>query len=158
MKGLLSCHDQKSKIPPVNLLTELREAIQLIQRCINTLEKIADVDLTETDGVSVHPPNEASLRLEFNENLFQVKWNNLYCDFGPILPFRLLAYLAKYPNRYITHSELLSQVWHAMRSPGALRSVVTDLRVRLCRAGMSDLAKAVDGHQSGHYGLMLSGQ
>jgi DNA-binding response OmpR family regulator len=74
---------------------------------------------------------------------------------GYTLLFRLLNAMALRPNRYLTHEELLDQVWGNTRSDATIRSAIRELRNRLRRAGMGDLAEAIDGNNPGRYGLML---
>ncbi|MBN9518492.1 hypothetical protein J0H58_08235 [bacterium] len=47
------------------------------------------------------------------------------CYLGATLPFRILARLARRPNAYVTHDDLLADAWDgAVRSDGAIRSAV----------------------------------
>jgi hypothetical protein len=87
--------------------------------------------------------------------LLSVTFRGRSCFLGNSLPFRFFARLARRPNVYISHDELLSDVWLGPRSGSAIRSVVKTLRTKLRRAGMGDLADAIDGTVPGHYAIKL---
>ena len=78
------------------------------------------------------------------------------CFLGNTLPLRFIERLLLSPNQYLSHEQLQDDVWNAVRSPEAIRSVVKELRARLRRAGMSRLAESIDGRVGGHYALMLA--
>jgi DNA-binding response OmpR family regulator len=86
---------------------------------------------------------------------FVVRWNGRECGLGNTLIFRLLRRLATSPNRYVSHQDLIDDVWGAERSSVAVRTVVRNLRRRLEAAGMEDLASAIDGRNAGYYALRL---
>jgi DNA-binding response OmpR family regulator len=71
------------------------------------------------------------------------------------LPLKLFERLARRPNQYLSYERLLDEVWEGTRSFSAIRSVVKTLRGRLVKAGMADLADAIDGSVYRHYGLKL---
>ena len=78
------------------------------------------------------------------------------CFLGNSLHFRLLGRLAQRPNSYFSYEDLFARVWDGgVRSDDAVRSVVKRLRRALRRAGLGDLAKAIDGSVPGHYALKL---
>jgi DNA-binding response OmpR family regulator len=77
------------------------------------------------------------------------------CFLGNTLMLKFLERLARRPNRYVSYDSLLSDVWNSIRENSSVRSVVKELRAKLRAAGMSRLSDAIDGHVSGHYGLML---
>lgn len=87
---------------------------------------------------------------------FSIIYRGKACYLGYTLPFRLFARLVRRPNVYFKNEALLADVWGDDRSPEAIRSVVKILRSRLRRAGMKDLADAIDGSEPGHYALKLS--
>jgi DNA-binding response OmpR family regulator len=86
---------------------------------------------------------------------FSVHFRGRNCFLGNTLPFRLLARLAQRPDTYVSHEDLLAEVWEGVRSEGAVRAVVKTLRQRLRRAGLGELADAIDGTVRGHYALRL---
>jgi DNA-binding response OmpR family regulator len=96
---------------------------------------------------------EHPLRIE--QALLSVTYQGKTCFLGNTLPFKLLCQLARRPNTYIPHEELLADVWQCIRSDAAVRSVVKTLRKKLRQAGLVALAQAIDGSESGHYSLKL---
>ena len=87
--------------------------------------------------------------------LLSVTSRGKVCFLGNTLPFKLLCRLAQRPNTYVTYEDLLSEVWHGVRSDSAVRSVAKMLRCKLRQAGLTDLASAIDGTVPGHYSLKL---
>ena len=85
----------------------------------------------------------------------QVVFQGRTCVLGNTLPFKLLERLARRPNTYVTHEELLYDVWDGVRSQAAIRSVVKRLRQALRRDGLADLAASIDGTSSGRYRLRV---
>ncbi len=84
---------------------------------------------------------------------FTVSFPARSCRLGNTLPFRFLARLAETPERYVTHQDLIDDVWDGVCSDDALRSVVNHLRRRLRAAGLGALADAINGLTPGHYAL-----
>ncbi len=66
-----------------------------------------------------------------------------------------MARLAETPEQYVSHEQLLDDVWDGHGSDDALRSVVKHLRRRLREAGLGDLADAINGLTPGHFSLRL---
>jgi DNA-binding response OmpR family regulator len=102
-------------------------------------------------------PDVTEGRLRVDPEDLTVRWNGTTCFLGYTLPFRLLERLARRPNQYVTHEQLLLEIWGGTRSKSAIRSAVNELRARLSAAGMSDLARAIDGSNAGRYALNLHG-
>lgn len=125
----------------------LRTLETQIDRAIDALAVIAG-DPSATRA----PPDHA---LVIDEARFTVRWDGRECELGQTLLYRLLRRLNALPVRYVTHEDLLEDVWGAERTPSAIRTAVGDLRRRLKAAGMNDLAGAIDGSNPGHYGLRL---
>ena len=64
--------------------------------------------------------------------------------------FWVLARLSRCPNQYVTHLDLLHDVWDdESLTTATIRSVVRHLRRRLRDGGMDELAAAIRGH-NGH--------
>lgn len=95
-------------------------------------------------------------KLQTDLRTFTVHYSGRTCFLGNTLAFGLLAYLAKHPNIYISREQLLDEVWKASRSTSAIKSVVSILREKLCKAGMDGLARAIDGSVRGHYALRIN--
>jgi DNA-binding response OmpR family regulator len=101
----------------------------------------------------LHPSNDYLI----DGGLLSVNFGGRTCFLGNTYPFKFIACLAQRPNIYVTHEDLLSEVWDGIRSHSTVRSVVKVLRKKLRQAGMAPLAEAIDGTVSGHYALKLKG-
>lgn len=86
---------------------------------------------------------------------FSVKWQDRTCFLGNTLLFHFLARIARCPNRYVTHVDLLEEVWGGEREATTIRGVAKRLRDRLTASEMEKLANLIDGSVPGHYGLIL---
>lgn len=90
-----------------------------------------------------------------DETTLCVTWNGKIIHLGHTRGFWLLARLTRSANRYVTHVDLLQEVWDdEFTDTAALRAGVRRLRVKLRRGGMRDLADAIVGHH-GRYMLSL---
>jgi DNA-binding response OmpR family regulator len=99
-------------------------------------------------------PGPQPLRIDPNRRTVYFRGRTRFL--GGRLPFRLLGRLARRPNTFVSHEDLLEDVWDgAVRSDDAVRSAVKALRQRLRPAGLGDLADAIDGTVPGHYALRL---
>lgn len=124
-----------------------------------TLREAADqatvaAQIAALAGADSGAPNGRALPL-IDRDALTVAWNGRSCYLGYTTAFRLLERLVRRPNRYVSHAQLLDDVWGGYRSKSAIRSAVCDLRERLSAAGMHDLAGLIDGSNPGHYALML---
>jgi DNA-binding response OmpR family regulator len=134
----------------------------ILRRLSVTLRTLADdADLAarilagQRDGARDAPGTYARVAKLVDDGRFLVRWNGRECGLGQTLLFRLFRRLATSCNRYVSHQDLLDDVWGAERSSVAIRTVVRDLRRRLVAAGMKDLAGAIDGKSAGYYALRL---
>lgn len=121
------------------------------------LRDLADqIESAAVDGLvqATAKPNAAHL-LEIDPGTLSVRWDGRKCVLGASIGFRLMQRLARRPGRYISHDELLTDVWQCCRSTSTVRSAVRDLRRRLVGSGMADLAARIDGTNRGHYALLL---
>lgn len=84
-----------------------------------------------------------------------VAWRGRSCFLGNTLLFWFFERLARSPNRYVSHVDLLADVWGGQRGASTIRGVAKRLRGQLTAAGMPELARAIDGSATGYYGLML---
>jgi DNA-binding response OmpR family regulator len=92
-----------------------------------------------------------------DESTLSVIWKCKTLYLGHTLAFDLLARLARRPNQYVTHMDLLRDVWdddQLLTATATIRSLVRELRRKLRRGGMTDLATAIRGHD-GRYILEL---
>jgi DNA-binding response OmpR family regulator len=84
-----------------------------------------------------------------------VLWKERKLHLGHTRGFWLLERLSRRPNQYVTHLDLLREVWDDEDAPvTTLRSVVRHLRRQLTGGGMADLAAAIRGH-NGRYILEI---
>lgn len=105
-----------------------------------------------------HPgsPPAGADRLVLDDARLTVTFRGRTCRLGNTLPFRLLTRLARRPGCYVTHDDLLADVWDGgRRSDSVVRGTVKVLRQKLRDAGMADLADAIDGSAPGRYALRL---
>ena len=131
-----------------DLVTTLRDVVSRVKEATEELTAI------DEGAQSPHTPNG----LVIDRERLTVSWNGSRCYMGYTIPFRLIERLARRPNQYVTYERLLDDIWGAPRSKSAIRSAVNNLRSQLNSAGMGDLAKAIDGSNSGRYGLILDGR
>lgn len=90
-----------------------------------------------------------------DQTTLQVTWNGKSLHLGHTRAFGLLSRLARCPNQYVTHLDLLSDVWdNEDLSTATIRSAVRHLRRRLRDGNMGELAAAIRGH-NGRYILCL---
>ncbi len=106
---------------------------------------------------SASPNKSAATRPFVDRALLSVIHRGKSCFLGNTLPLRLIERLLRSPNQYMSHEQLQEEVWDAVRSRAALRSVVKVLRAKLREAGMTGLAGAIDGRVAGHYALFING-
>lgn len=86
---------------------------------------------------------------------YSVHWQGKSLRLGHTRGFDLLSRLARRPNQYVGHLDLLNDVWdNEDLKTATIRSTVSQLRRQLCGNGMNSLASAIRGH-NGHYILEL---
>lgn len=129
----------------LEIASALRETADRVERAATTLALMA----------TNKPPNDGPHGPTLDRKALTVTWNGTSCFLGYTTAFRLLERLAQRPNQYVSHAQLLDDVWGGSRSPSAIRSAVNDLRARLTSAGLEDLANSIDGRNPGHYGLIV---
>ncbi len=139
---------------------------RLIQESIRSLTRshaaaIAQIEdtisvLIKTLELEVPDFGDPELQPVVDEKTFSITWQNHTCFLGNTLLFWLFHRLAQSPNQYVPHVELLDDVWHSERNSSTIRGVAKRLRDELIAAGMLQLASAIDGRVSGHYGLIFS--
>lgn len=75
---------------------------------------------------------------------FVVGWARHECSLGPTILFRLMERLLRRPDHFITHEQLLNDVWSGdSRADSTVRSALRHLRRRLRQAGMQRLANCI---------------
>lgn len=110
--------------------------------------------LIDTLELEVPTSSVTSKQPVADEATFCISWQGRNCFLGNTLLFRMFHRLARSTNRYVTHLDLLDDVWHEDRETSTIRNVVKRLRDQLIAADMKELASAING-VSGHYGLFL---
>lgn len=91
-----------------------------------------------------------------DEATLSVVWNGRILHLGHTQAFWLLTRLARSANQYVTHLDLLQEIWEdECTDTAVLRAGVRRLRIKLRRGGMGDLADAIVGHH-GRYMLDLA--
>lgn len=92
-----------------------------------------------------------------DEATLSVLWNGKALHLGHTHGFWLLARLSRSANQYVTHLDLIQEIWdNDLTDTAVLRAGVRRLRTKLRRGGMGDLADAIVGHH-GRYILDLNG-
>ncbi len=141
-------------------LAEVNAAmIDLMERALSLLNEELALDPIEF-WRSCMPTAGSSAshgQLALDRGLLSVTFRGQSCFLGNTLPFQLFARLVGRPNVYLSYEELLTEVWQGIRSDSAVRGVVKRLREKLRKAGMMELADAIDGTVPGHYALKLGG-
>lgn len=91
-----------------------------------------------------------------DEATLSVIWRDRALYLGYTKEFRLLAHLARRINQYVTHVDLLEEIWDDdFASTSLLHAGIQRLKTKLRRGGMADLAGAVVGCK-GRYSLDLT--
>lgn len=128
----------------------LRASLIAVLQHVDDISRVAE----EIAGSSIGPPNDVEPICNVDRQTFTVFWQQHACFLGYTLPFRLLERLAQRSNQYISADRLMQDLWGGCKAPSTIRSAVSDLRMKLQRAGMSGLADMIDGSNPGHYGLV----
>lgn len=149
----------------VVLSRQLTESLMRAALCAKEIGEVANAQ-TDDDGTDVgggsngngHRRNGAKSQQRplLDEATLSVIWRGRTLHLGHTQGFWLLARLAHCPNQYITHLDLLQEIWDdEFADTGLLRAGVQRLRMKLREGGMGDLADAIAGHH-GRYMLNLS--
>ncbi len=135
-----------------HLSTQLAELLMTAALCAQELQHAIEAELGG-DGngpacdPAADPPGPAGRPLVDRATL-SVTWQGRSVQLGHTRGFRLLECLARRPNRYVTHVDLIRDVWddNDELSTDTIRSVVSQLRCKLRAHGMDGLATAITGH------------
>ena len=145
------------------LSSQLTESLMNAALCAKEIGEIARAEIDDARGRPGANGNggrrnsaNAEQRPLLDEATLSVIWKGKTLHLGHTQGFWLLARLARCPNHYITHVDLLEEIWEDdFTDTSVLRAGVQRLRVKLRRGGMGDLANAIAGHR-GRYMLNLS--
>lgn len=141
---------------------QLTEHIMSAALCVKEIVGLVHQILGEEGGSSAaahgerRPGASPTLRPLLDEATLSVNWRGRALHLGHTQAFWLLSRLARSANRYVTHVDLVQEIWDDEFTDSAtLRAGVKRLRVKLRRGGMGDLADAIVGHH-GRYMLSLT--
>lgn len=152
------------KLCKLNILSrQLTENLMSAAHCAKEISDIAQSDddnfgvlLTNGDGNRKNG-SRMDHRPLLDEATLSVTWRGRTLHLGHTQGFWLLSRLARRINQYVTHVDLLKDVWDdEFVDTTLLRAGVQRLRRKLRHGGMGDLAKAITGHH-GRYMLDLTG-
>jgi DNA-binding response OmpR family regulator len=139
------------------LISQLAEKLMTAAICADEIRSAIrnEIERTTGDDAVEHGGTTTAQRPLLDPSSFSVIWHGKRLELGHTRPFWLLHRLARCPNQYVTHLDLLHDVWddEDLRT-ATIRSVVRHLRRQLCEGGMGDLADAIQGHR-GHYVLRV---
>ena len=143
------------------LTSQISETIMTVALCAQEIRSLVRAEL-DGDAQARPRPSGAQLvatcrhqRPLLDESTLSVIWKGRTLRLGHTVSFRLLARLARRPNQFVTHLDLLRDVWDDEDvATATIRSVVRHLRRRLREGGMKELAIAIRGH-NGRYILEL---
>ena len=146
--------DQQIREALANLITVHQCAVAEIERAMRGLNQVLEVE--EVRGITASlRMSEKRGRPSVDRETLSVSWKNHTCFLGSTLLFLFIERLARSPNCYVSHLDLLEEVWGGERKSSTIRGIAKRLRDRLKEAGMGNLAKAIDGSEAGYYGLKL---
>ena len=152
------------KVRKLNILSrQLTESLMNAALCAKEIGEITRAEIEDDTGGrpgadgNGHRRNgvKSQQRPLLDEATLSVIWRGRTLHLGHTQGFWLLARLARRPNQYITHLDLLQEIWDdEFADTTLLRAGMRRLRVKLRQGGMGDLADAIAGHR-GRYMLNL---
>jgi len=154
-------HDKVRRLDA--LASQLAESLMTAAICAQEIHAIVRTEIDDEmpaelgrcDCGCAHSLTQDKQRPLLDESTLSVIWNGKTLRLGHTLAFRLLARLARRPNQYVTHLDLLRDVWdNDDLATATIRSLVRELRSKLRLGGMTELAAAIRGH-NGRYILVL---
>jgi hypothetical protein len=137
-----------------NAVAYFEETVSVLCRALHMDENGFQLPIHRTAN-PLPPPAVDPTIPTVDESLLSVVYRNRRCFLGNTLPLWFFKRLARQPNHYIPYRDLLKDVWDGQRSNEAVRSVAQVLKQKLKKARMGDVAKAIDGSNRGHFGLIL---
>lgn len=138
-----------------HLTSQLAESLMTAVICVDEIRRTIQDMINRGSSEpmpSIH--NGRQKRCErplLDESTFSVSWQGKSLYLGHTRLYDFLKCLARQPNQYVPHLELIQEVWDEEDiATATIRSVVRHLRTRLRTSGMGELAAAIRGH-NGHY-------
>jgi DNA-binding response OmpR family regulator len=124
----------------VLLSRQLNECLMSAALCTKELGAIAHAETDHHDGGNGQTrrplSSENSVRPLMDESTLSVMWNGQTLHLGNTQGFWLLTRLLRCANRYVTHVDLLREIWDdEFADTGLLRAGIQRLRVKLRRGG-----------------------
>lgn len=141
---------------------QLSESLMSAALCAKEIITIVQTMRDEAPPGSAGPNGRQQERTRpgrpiLDEATLSVVWNGRVLHLGHTQGFWLLARLSRSANQYVTHLDLIQEIWDDdFTDTTVLRAGVRRLRIKLRRGGMGDLADAIVGHH-GRYMLSLNG-
>lgn len=145
------------------LTKQLAETLTTAAICVEEIRTEIDAEFDNPNAdatgnwnkTKLSNPKRINRRPLLDQTTLCVTWKDKSLHLGHTRAFGLLNRLSRCPNQYVTHLELLHDVWDdESLADATIRSVVRHLRRRLRDAGMGELAAAIRGH-NGRYILTL---
>jgi len=138
--------------------------VQAIQQLEDTLAVLSrELQLQESNWLKTLPamtsPSNSTAtarRPVADRTTLSIVYDGKSCFLGNTLLFRFFEAIARRPNKYFSHAELLDDVWGGPRSGATIRNVAKRLRDKLKAAGLAELARFIDGRTPGYYVLSLN--
>ncbi|WP_442483312.1 winged helix-turn-helix domain-containing protein [Aeoliella sp. SH292] len=149
----MSASSKKDRIREAlaTLVTTHSQAVSQIEEAIRGLTLLLEIEaLVEPTPAWTSSQTTGP---QADRQTHSIVWRNKSCFLGNTLPFLFFERLARSPRRYVSHADLLDDVWGGDRHTSTIRGVVKRLRDRLQEEGMGEVAAAIDGSVSGYYGL-----
>lgn len=138
--------------------------VQAVRQLEDTLAVLCrELDLQETSWLenvlalepTTSPPTSA-FRPVADRTTLSVLYQGKTCFLGNTLLFRFFEVISRRPNRYISHAQLLDDVWGGIRSESTIRNVAKRLRDKLVAVDLGEVAVAIDGSTPGYYVFLLN--
>ena len=144
------------------LLNQLTEMLMTVAICTQEIRSAVHAELDGVNGdlCGRSEPLQSAVQGQrpiLDVSTLCVSWDGRSIHLGNTIGFRFLDRIARRPNQYVTHTDLIRDAWGEDEKNIAVetvRSVVCDLRGKLREGGMDALAAAIHGHK-GHYILTL---
>jgi DNA-binding response OmpR family regulator len=142
-----------------HLSSQLAESLMTAVICADEIRVTIRTEIEHLHGgpaTEVGETNRATIhRPMLDESTFSVMWQGKSLYLGHTRLFWVLNRLARKPGQFVTHLDLLHDVWDDEElTTATIRSVIRHLRCRLRNGGMEGLAAAIQGH-NGHYALIF---
>ena len=138
-----------------HLTSQLAENLMTAAICVDEIRLTIQDMMSHCSSEQIPPTsNGRQKRYErplLDESTFSVRWQGKSLHLGHTRLYDFLKCLARHPNQYVPHLELIQEVWDEEDiATATIRSVVRHLRNRLRTSGMAELAAAIRGHNR-HY-------